>query len=75
MIFIIICLTVIGLFTGALQRFNQFIASPIITWEAHFFQAVRPALDYKSTWRAVGVFIIDWVIQMFVVWRVLAMIR
>jgi hypothetical protein len=30
--------------------------------------AVRQALDYTSTWRAVGVCIIGWVIQMFVVW-------
>ncbi|MGD9286615.1 MAG: YIP1 family protein [Desulfobacterales bacterium] len=30
--------------------------------------AVRQALDYRSTWRAVGVCIIGWVIQMFVVW-------
>ena len=37
--------------------------------------AVRQALDYKSTWRAVGVCIIGWVIQLFVVWIVFALFR
>ncbi len=32
--------------------------------------AVRQALDYKSTWRAVGVCIIGWIIQMFLFWIV-----
>jgi hypothetical protein len=30
--------------------------------------AVRQALDYKSTWRAVGVCFIGWIIQMFLFW-------
>ena len=30
--------------------------------------AVRQALDYKSTWRAVGVCIIGWIIQAIVMW-------
>ena len=30
--------------------------------------AVRQALDYRSTWRAVGVCLIGWVIQIVVVW-------
>ena len=37
--------------------------------------AVRQALDYKSTWRAVGVCIIGWVIQMFVVWIAFSLFR
>jgi hypothetical protein len=37
--------------------------------------AVRQALDYKSTWRAVGVCIIGWIIQMFVVWIALSLFR
>ncbi len=28
--------------------------------------AVRQALDYKSTWRAVGVCLVGWIIQTFV---------
>lgn len=30
--------------------------------------AVRQALDYKSTWRAVGVCIIGWIIQAVIMW-------
>jgi hypothetical protein len=30
--------------------------------------AVRQALDYKSTWRAVGVCLIGWIIQIVIVW-------
>ena len=37
--------------------------------------AVRQALDYKSTWRAVGVCIIGWIIQMFLFWIVFSLIR
>ncbi len=36
--------------------------------------AVRQALDYQSTWRAVGVCLIGWVIQMFVGWIVFSLI-
>jgi hypothetical protein len=35
--------------------------------------AVRQALDYQSTWRAVGVCIIGWIIQMIVVMIALAL--
>lgn len=35
--------------------------------------AVRQALDYKSTWRAVGVCIIGWIIQMFLFWIVISL--
>ena len=35
--------------------------------------AVRQALDYKSTWRAVGVCIIGWIIQMVLFWIVLSL--
>ena len=35
--------------------------------------AVRQALDYKSTWRAVGVCIIGWIIQMFLFWIVFSL--
>ena len=34
--------------------------------------AVRQALDYKSTWRAVGVCIIGWITQMVLFWIVFA---
>lgn len=37
--------------------------------------AVRQALDYKSTWRAVGVCIIGWIIQMFLFWIVFSLVR
>ena len=37
--------------------------------------AVRQALDYRSTWRAVGVCIIGWIIQMFLFWIVFSLIR
>ncbi len=37
--------------------------------------AVRQALDYKSTWRAVGVCIIGWLIQMVLFWIVFSLIR
>ncbi len=37
--------------------------------------AVRQALDYKSTWRAVGVCIIGWIIQMFLFWIVFSLFR
>ena len=30
--------------------------------------AVRQALDYNSTWRAVGVCLIGWVVQLLIVW-------
>jgi hypothetical protein len=36
--------------------------------------AVRQALDYTSTWRAVGVCLIGWVIQALVLWAVLSMV-
>ena len=36
--------------------------------------AVRQALDYQNTWRAVGVCLIGWVIQMFVGWIVFSLI-
>ena len=35
--------------------------------------AVRQALDYKSTWRAVGVCIIGWIIQMFLFWIIFSL--
>jgi len=35
--------------------------------------AVRQALDYKSTWRAVGVCIIGWIIQALVMWLFISM--
>ena len=35
--------------------------------------AVRQALDYKSTWRAVGVCFIGWVIQMILIWIVFSL--
>ena len=37
--------------------------------------AVRQALDYKSTWRAVGVCIIGWIIQMVLFWIVFSLFR
>jgi hypothetical protein len=30
--------------------------------------AVRQALDYQSTWRAVGVCIIGWIVQVLIIW-------
>ena len=30
--------------------------------------AVRQALDYQSTWRAVGVCIVGWIVQLLIVW-------
>ena len=35
--------------------------------------AVRQSLDYKSTWRAVGVCIIGWIIQMVLFWIVFSL--
>ena len=35
--------------------------------------AVRQALDYKSTWRAVGVCIIGWIIQMALLWIIFSL--
>jgi hypothetical protein len=37
--------------------------------------AVRQALDYKSTWRAVGVCIIGWIIQGVLFWIVFSLFR
>jgi len=37
--------------------------------------AVRQALDYKSTWRAVGVCIIGWIIQMALFWIIFSLFR
>lgn len=36
--------------------------------------AVRQALDYKSTWRAVGVCIIGWIIQAIIFWILLTIL-
>jgi hypothetical protein len=36
--------------------------------------AVRQALDYKSTWRAIGVCIIGWIIQALILILVFAML-
>jgi hypothetical protein len=35
--------------------------------------AVREALDYQSTWRAIGVCLIGWVVQALVLWLVFAL--
>ncbi len=37
--------------------------------------AVRQALDYKSTWRAVGVCVIGWIIQIILFWIVFSLFR
>ena len=37
--------------------------------------AVRQSLDYKSTWRAVGVCIIGWIIQMALFWIIFSLFR
>ena len=37
--------------------------------------AVRQSLDYKSTWRAVGVCIIGWIIQMALFWIIFSVFR
>ena len=37
--------------------------------------AVRQALDYKSTWRAVGVCAIGWIIQIILFWIVFSLFR
>ena len=37
--------------------------------------AVRQALDYNSTWRAVGVCVIGWIIQIILFWIVFSMFR
>lgn len=37
--------------------------------------AVRQALDFKSTWRAVGVCAIGWIIQIILFWIVFSMLR
>jgi hypothetical protein len=37
--------------------------------------AVRQALDYKSTLRAVVVCLIGWIIQMLIVWLIFIMFR
>jgi hypothetical protein len=37
--------------------------------------AVRQALDYKSTWRAVGVCVIGWIIQGVLFWIVFSLFR
>ena len=37
--------------------------------------AVRQALDYKSTWRAVGVCVIGWIIQGILFWIVFSLFR
>jgi hypothetical protein len=30
--------------------------------------AVRQALDYQSTWRAVGVCVVGWIVQLLILW-------
>jgi hypothetical protein len=37
--------------------------------------AVRQSLDYKSTWRAVGVCIIGWILQMALFWIIFSVFR
>jgi hypothetical protein len=37
--------------------------------------AVRQALDYKSTWRAIGVCVIGWLIQGVLFWIVFSLFR
>lgn len=36
--------------------------------------AVRQALDYRSTWRAVGVCLIGWIVQIIVVWVIFSVL-
>ncbi|KPL17768.1 MAG: hypothetical protein AMJ92_11040 [candidate division Zixibacteria bacterium SM23_81] len=62
-------LRVLGIIPG-LGSFLVFVAS--VWMLIAMIIAVKQALDYSSTWRAVGVCIIGWIIQMIFVWLLVA---
>ena len=62
-------LRVLGIIPG-LGSFLVFVAS--VWMLIAMIIAVKQALDYTSTWRAVGVCIIGWIIQMIFVWLLVA---